>query len=404
MRLAYALFVVFLLSNIPSPLYPVWQVQMGFTASTTTILFAVYQIGVLCGLLALARLAERRQPRWSMAATLCIAVAAAVLFALAAEPWHLGLARFLSGLASGIVVSYGAAILTADYSARGKVNGHWVAALSITAGLALGPVMGGAFIDLVAKPAVSVFVVQAVLLLGAGVAVVLIRPAAPAPLSFLPAAPPAPVRSGFGPGRPQPPQLGLALAVFSASGVVCSIHMSVGSVYLASELGIHTGLAAGGMVSLVFAAGFLIQFALTRASLQAKSYWGMVLGIAGAAVLGYGILAASVPAVFASAVLSGASQGGSQLAAMSIAREYLRDHDLTTGFVRLNVSGYSAGAATVLLTGALVPAMGLGGAMTLICILALAITTGTLIFFTVRRGLLKPVRPAAPETSRVAGP
>lgn len=103
-------------------------------------------------------------------------------------------------------------------------------------------------------------------------------------------------------------------------------------------------------------------------------------------------------------MLSGASQGGSQLAAMSIAREYLRDHNLTTGFVRLNVSGYSAGAATVLLTGALVPAMGLGGAMTLICILALAITTGTLIFFTVRRGLLKPGQPAAPETSRIAGP
>lgn len=402
MRLAYALFVVFLLSNIPSPLYPLWQMQMSFTASTTTVLFAVYQIGVLCGLLALARFAERRGSRWSMATTLGIAAAAAVLFAVATEPWHLGLARFLSGIASGIVVSYGAATLTAHYAARGKVNGHWVAALSITAGLALGPVMGGAFIDLVTKPAVSVFVVEGILLLGAGLAVALIRPVAPALPLFRPADPAKPVRGRIGSGARRPPQLSLALAVFTTCGIVCSIHMSVGSVYLSSELGIHTGLAAGGMVSMVFAAGFLIQFALTRSSLQAKSYWGMALGIAGAAVLGYGIVAASVPAVFASAVLSGASQGASQLASMSIAREYLRDHDLTTGFVRLNVFGYSAGAATVLLAGALVPAMGLSGAITLICALALAITSGTLISFTVRRGLLKPVQTAVPEASGIA--
>jgi len=401
MRLAYALFVVFLLSNIPSPLYPLWQMQMSFTAATTTVLFAVYQIGVLCGLLALARFAERRGSRWSMAATLGIAAAAAALFAVATEPWHLGLARFLSGIASGVVVSYGAATLTAHYAARGKVNGHRVAALSITAGLALGPVMGGAFIDLVIKPAVSVFVVEGILLLGAGVAVALIRPAVPAPPLFRPAAPANPVRGRISSGA-RPPQLSLALAVFTTCGIVCSIHMSVGSVYLASELGIHAGLAAGGMVSMVFAAGFLIQLALTWSSLQAKSYWAMALGISGAAVLGYGILAASVPAVFASAVLSGASQGASQLAAMSIAREYLRDHDLTTGFVRLNVFGYSAGAATVLLAGALVPAMGLSGAITLICAVALAITTGTLIFFTVRRGLLKLVLAAAPEVSGIA--
>lgn len=399
MRLAYALFVVFLLSNIPSPLYPLWQMQMSFTASTTTVLFAVYQIGVLCGLLALARFAERRGSRWSMVTTLGIAAAAAVLFAVATEPWHLGLARFLSGIASGIVVSYGAATLTAHYAARGKANGHWVAALSITAGLALGPVMGGAFLDLVIRPAVSVFVVDGILLLGAGVAVALIRPAPPL---FRPAARAKPARGRIGSGAPRPPQLSLALAVFTTCGIVCSIHMSVGSVYLASELGIHTGLAAGGMVSMVFAAGFLIQFALTRSSLQAKSYWGMALGVAGAAVLGYGILAASVPAVFASAVLSGASQGGSQLAAMSIAREYLRQNDLITGFVRLNVFGYSAGAATVLLTGALVPTMGLSGAITLICALALGITTGTLIFFTARRGLLKPVQTAVPEASGIA--
>lgn len=404
MRLAYALFVVFLLSNIPSPLYPLWQQQMSFTASTTTVLFAVYQIGVLCGLLALARFAERRGSRWSLATTLGIAAAAAVLFAVATEPWQLGLARFLSGIASGIVVSYGAATLTAHYAALGKVNGHWVAALAITAGLALGPVMGGAFIDLVIEPDVSVFVVVGILLLGACVAVALMRPAAPAPPLFRPAAAAKSVRvrSRIRPAAPRPPQLSLALAVFTTSGIVCSIHMSVGSVYLALELGIHTGLAAGGMVSMVFTAGFLIQFALTRSSLQVKSYWGMTLGVGGAAVLGYGILAASVPAVFASAILSGASQGASQLAAMSIAREYLRDHDLTTGFVRLNVFSYSAGAATVLLTGALVPAMGLSGAITLICALALAITTGTLIFFTIRKGLLTPGQTAVPESSGIA--
>ncbi|MFD1210796.1 MFS transporter [Arthrobacter sp. GCM10027362] len=400
MRFACALFIVFLLSNTPSPLYPVWQLQMGYSAATTTLLFAAYQVGVLCGLLGLARPAERRWPRWSLPVTIGIAIASAVLLALAALPWQLGLARFLSGIASGIFVSYGAATVTAQYTARGRTNGHWVASLCITAGLGLGPLTGGAFIDLVANPEVSVFAAEAALLLAAGLAV-LLRPAVPAAQQERPAAgletvavQPRTCRARLRSSRQRPPQLRLALAVIITCGIICSVHMSVGSVYLALELGVRTGLAAGGMVAMVFAAGFLGQIVLGRSSVQAKSYWSLALGLAGAAVLGYGMLTASVPALFASAVLSGGCQGAGQLAAMSIAREFLGEEALAQGFARINFFGYAAGMATVLATGALVPALGLGAAIALVCVLALALTVGAGILLTVRKGLLEPL-PAA---------
>jgi MFS family permease len=401
MRFAYALFTVFLLSNIPAPLYPLWQQQMGFSATTTTVLFAAYQVGVLCGLLGLARFAESRGPRWSLSATIGIAVASAALFALATESWHLGLGRFLSGIASGIFVSSGAAVVTSHYAARGKMNGHWMAALSVTAGLALGPLMGGAFLDLVIAPEVSVFALEGLLLLAAGAAVAMRRPAAsPVPPGRVVAA----IVTVAGRSRTSPaaPQLRLALAVFAICGIVCSIHMSVGSVYLALELGIHTGLAGGGMVSMVFAAGFLCQLVLARSSLLAKSSWAMVLGISGAAVLGCGMLAASMPALFASAVLSGACQGAGQLAAMSIAREYLREVELGRGFGRLNVFSYAAGTATVLSTGALTSVVGLSTAIAVICALAVALTISAAVVLIVCRGLLKPQRTPVPETLSAA--
>jgi MFS family permease len=53
MSVAWGAFVVFLLSNMPSPLYPAWQKEMYFGASTTTILFTVYTVGFVIGSLAL---------------------------------------------------------------------------------------------------------------------------------------------------------------------------------------------------------------------------------------------------------------------------------------------------------------------------------------------------------------
>ena len=329
MRFVCALFIVFLLSNTPSPLYPVWKLQMGYSAATTTLLFVAYQVGVLCGLLGLARLAERCWPRWSLPATVGIAIAAALLLAAEAQPWQLGLGRFLSGIASRIFVSYGAATVTAQYAARGRTNGHWVAAPCITAGLGLGPLTGGAFIDLVANPEVSVFTAEGLLLLATGLAV-LLRPAVPAIPQDCPAAgvESDQVRSETRRARLRPPQLRLALAVIITSGIICSVHVSVGSVYMALERGGGSG------------------------SPQAKSYWSLALGLAGSCVLGYGMLTASVPALFASAALSGGCQGAGQLAAMSIAREFLSEEALAQGLGRVNVFGYAAGTATVLATGA----------------------------------------------------
>ncbi len=50
---------VFILSNTATPLYVVWQGQLGFASSTLTLIFAAYILGLLLSLLVAGQLSDR---------------------------------------------------------------------------------------------------------------------------------------------------------------------------------------------------------------------------------------------------------------------------------------------------------------------------------------------------------
>jgi len=67
---AFVLFLVLIGGNLPTPLYPVWQRQFGLSTSTVTVIYAVYPLGVVLGLLFGGRLADQvgRRPIVALAA------------------------------------------------------------------------------------------------------------------------------------------------------------------------------------------------------------------------------------------------------------------------------------------------------------------------------------------------
>src|SRR3989441_4308489 len=159
-----AIFVLFAAAaSAPSPLYVVYQEEWGFSATTLTVIFAVYVLGLIGSLLVLGGLSDHVGRRPLLAAAIALESAAFVLFIVAGGVTVLLLARAVQGIATGIAFStLGATLvdLNPPHSPgrAGLVNG--VAPIS---GLAMGALGCGALVQFAPAPTQLVF---AVLLVG----------------------------------------------------------------------------------------------------------------------------------------------------------------------------------------------------------------------------------------------
>ena len=88
-------------SSAPSPLYPVYQAEFGFSALTLTAVFAVYVLALLTSLLTLGRLSDFLGRRPVLAVALLVEAAAMGVFLDAHGVGALFAARIVQGLATG---------------------------------------------------------------------------------------------------------------------------------------------------------------------------------------------------------------------------------------------------------------------------------------------------------------
>ncbi|MER6797774.1 MFS transporter, partial [Amycolatopsis mediterranei] len=99
----YAL--VMLGGTLPVPLYAFWSADMDFGPFTTTLIFAGYAVGVVISLLLFAGMSDRSGRRPLALAALSVVAVSTVIFLLAGNVVVLLVARFLSGLATGVVTA-----------------------------------------------------------------------------------------------------------------------------------------------------------------------------------------------------------------------------------------------------------------------------------------------------------
>ncbi len=108
-------------SAVPTPLYPLYQSEWGFSPITTTVVFGVYAVAVLAGLLVLGRISDHVGRRPVLLAGLLGQAAAMVVFATAEGVPELMVARVVQGVATGAALgAVGAGLLDLD-RARGTV-------------------------------------------------------------------------------------------------------------------------------------------------------------------------------------------------------------------------------------------------------------------------------------------
>ena len=171
-----AIFVLFAAaSSAPSPLYVVYQQEWGFSATTLTVVFAVYVFGLILSLLVLGALSDHVGRRPVLAAAIALEAVALVLFITAGDVTLLLLARLVQGVATGAALTTLAATV-ADLNPphspgrAGVVNG-----VAPTSGLALGALGCGALVQYAPAPTHLVYA----LLLGGMVLACLIVAAVP---------------------------------------------------------------------------------------------------------------------------------------------------------------------------------------------------------------------------------
>lgn len=159
---AAALFVLFMGNNLPSALYGLLRGIFGFSALTQTLLYAVpVVLVILPGLLVFGTLSDVAGRRALVLAGLAAFAVGDVAFILAGDTAWLFAARLAQGL--GIALATAASTATLSDSAGGlrrdPIAAQRMAALagtiSITGGLAVGPLVGGLLAQYAPAPRIT---------------------------------------------------------------------------------------------------------------------------------------------------------------------------------------------------------------------------------------------------------
>jgi len=305
-----AIFVLFAAaSSAPSPLYVVYQQQWGFSATTLTVVFAVYVLALIGSLVVVGALSDHVGRRPVLAAAIALEAVALVLFITAGDVTILLAARVAQGIATGAALTtLGATLVDLNPphapGRAGVVNG-----VAPVGGLALGALGCGALVQYAPAPTHLVF---ALLLLGMGLAGIVVarmpETSARRPGGLASLAPRLRV-----PARLRRDVYAL-VPILVASWALGGLYLSLGPSVAASIFGLTNHLIGGLVVTLLCGTGAVTAFALRAWPARRVLTTGAVLLTAGTALTLAGLEGHAVALAAAGTVLAGIGFGASALA------------------------------------------------------------------------------------------
>jgi MFS family permease len=158
-------------ASAPTPLYPTYQAEWGFSSLAVTTIFAVYAIAVLVALLFFGRLSDHLGRKPVLLAAMFVQVLTMGLFASANGLGMLLLARVVQGLAAGVAIAaVGAGLLDLD-----KGRGAIANAITTPTGTATGGILSGVFVTLLPAPQQLIFLVLGAVMVAQGIGIAFMR-------------------------------------------------------------------------------------------------------------------------------------------------------------------------------------------------------------------------------------
>lgn len=313
--LAATLAVVMTGTTLPTPMYALYQQELGFSAVVQTVVFAVYAVGVLAALLLVGRWSDQVGRRPLLLAGLVSALLSSVVFLVAGPVWVLLVGRLLSGVSAGIFAGAATAAIIEAAPERLRSRAPAIATAANMGGLGLGPLLGGLAVQYLPAPLHLSFAVHGVAVALCGLLVLMApetaRVAAHPELRAARVAVPGPVRAVFA----------SAVTAGFAGFAVLGLFTAVAPRILAEIIGLPDHAVAGLVVFVLFAASTLAQLGLRGMSIDRALDIGCVLLAVGVLVIGAALLTASLAVLLVGAVLAGVGQGMSFSKGMAAVHE-----------------------------------------------------------------------------------
>ncbi|MEV4344237.1 MFS transporter [Actinoplanes sp. NPDC049596] len=296
-------------SAAPSPLYVVYQHLWNFSATTLTVVFAIYVVGLVGALLTLGALSDHLGRRPVLAAAIALEVVSLILFLTAGDVGVLAAARFLQGIATGAAMTtLGAALVDLNPphapGRAGLVNG-----IVPSAGLALGALGAGALVQYAPAPTHFVWA----LLLGAMVIAGLVVLRIPETSARRPGAAASMTPKLGIPARMRADVLAL-VPIIVASWAIGGLYLSLGPSVAAGVFHLGSHLIGGLVVTLLCGTGAVTSYFMRRQPTPRVLAIAATLLTVGAVVAVAGVEADQVVVAAVGTVISGIGFGASALA------------------------------------------------------------------------------------------
>ncbi|GAB2918612.1 MFS transporter [Rhodococcus aerolatus] len=363
-------------SSAPSPLYPVLQQKIGFSALTLTVIFAVYVLALLLSLLTVGSLSDVVGRRPVLLAALLVEAASMGLFLAADGVALLVAARVVQGLATGAGIGVLGAYLLDLQPDDGRRLGSLVNGAAPTAGLALGAVGTGALVQWAPAPTHLVFVVLGVVFLALALVTATLLPETtartPGALRSLrpQVAVPAAARAEFLGALPS------MVATWALGGLV----LSVGGSVLASVFG-QTDHAVVGLALALFAGtGSVVSVLVRDVSVPATSLGGVTALLVGVGMVELALTTASLPLFVVAAVVAGGGFGAAFLGGLRAVTQLAAPHERAALLSAVYVVSYLAFSIPALVAGVAITRVGLrstvlayGGVVALLAAVSLVV-------------------------------
>jgi MFS family permease len=287
-------------SSAPTPLYPLYQAEWGFSPVAVTFVFGIYAIGVLGGLLIAGRLSDYVGRRPVLIVATVVQAATMLLFAFAGGLSTLIVARVIQGLSTGAAIAaVGAGMLDID-KARGAVANS----VAPATGTALGGILAGLMVHYLPAPTHLVYFVLVAVFVAQAAGVVFMPESMPPRAGAI-----ASLRPQFSlPAATRQPILVAApalIAVWSLAG----FYASLGPSLVRSSFGLDSSLL-GGVALFVLAGTAGIAVLLTqRLEPRTLMIYGTTAVLAGVAIAASSISYRSAGMFFLGTALAGSGFG-----------------------------------------------------------------------------------------------
>ncbi|WP_330241517.1 MFS transporter [Streptomyces sp. NBC_00525] len=300
---AFAFWITMAGTTAPTPLYPLYGDEFGFTPFTVTVIFAVYALGVVLGLLVFGRLSDQIGRRPVLVAATLLSVMAAVVFLLAQNVTAMIVARIISGFSAALITGAATASLAERLGQHSRVKPATIALFANMGGLACGTLLAGILADLAPSPLRTPWVAMLALAAIAAVGVLLNDESSAHrsgfSLQFQPLHIPGEIRSDF-----------LRSAMAAGAGfAVLGVLTAVTGLFLGTVLHESSHSLTGLVVFAAFACTALGQL-LVRTLKPGTALPAACLGLIVAAVLIATAMATStLTPLFAGAIVNGLATG-----------------------------------------------------------------------------------------------